>query len=140
MPDGLLNILMDDVRVSAIDRILGDIEDIEDTLDSLFDFMIDILAAQTLDSKVDPSCLSTAKDTCETNPTVICYLTSIFNQLHANPLALNIIPESIGNSLLSAETRSILWQDVDSGGLTFADCLESFFDAIIDSCLFCNCV
>lgn len=140
MPDGLLNILMDDVRFTAIDRIRDDIEDIEDTLDSLFDFMIDILAAQALDSHVDSSCLSTAKDTCETNPTVICYLTSIFNQLHVNPSALNIIPESIGNSLLSAEMRSILWQDVDGGGLTFADCLESLFDAIIDSCLFCNCV
>lgn len=132
--------LMDNVRISAIDRILRDIEDIEDTLDSLFDFMFDMIAAQILDSKVDPSCLSTAKDTCETNPTVICYLTSIFNQLHVNPLALNIIPESIGNSLLNAETISILWQDVDGRGLTFADCLEDLFDAIIDSCLFCNCV
>lgn len=135
MPDALLEILIKDIRDSAAHRLIVDIEDIEETLNELSNFMFDVRAAQALDSIVDFSQLSNTKERCTTNPTVICYLSSIFNQLNVDTLALNVIPDKIGNSLLSPEIVSTLWSNVDSEGLKFDDCLKSFFEALLDPCL-----
>lgn len=53
MPDALLEILIKDIRDSAAHRLIVDIEDIEETLNELSNFMFDVRAAQALDSIVD---------------------------------------------------------------------------------------
>lgn len=131
MPFDLVVDIIEDFIDFAVDRIIGDINDIRDTLSSVFDFMLDLLGADDIfDSNVELSYLLSTKQTCATNPTVDCYLTSIFNQLTVNPLVLNFIPGGMRNFLLSPEIVSGLWSNVNSGGIRFGDCLQSFFKSI----------
>lgn len=123
--------LIQDFLEYALNRIGEDIEDIKSTLDTLLDFVVDMLAGQAFGSNVDSSYLSATKEKCGANPTVICYLRSIFKHLNVNSSVLGIIPHRMKNYLLSPEITSSLWSNVSKRGLTLGDCLQSFFGALL---------
>lgn len=131
VPLGVLVSLIEDFLDDALDRIGNDIEDIVDTLDTFVDFMVDLLAGQAFDSRVDLSHLLATKEKCGRNPTVNCYLRSIFKHVNVNTSVLGALPDCIGNYLLSPEITSSLWSNVHSRSLTFGDCLRSFLEALL---------
>lgn len=131
MPLNLVVTLFQDFLEYALDRIGDDIEDIRNTLEALVDFVVDVLAGQGFDSNVDLSDLLAIKEQCGTNPTVYCYLRSIFKHLNVNTSVLSTIPHCIKSYSLSPEIASSLWSNVSGGSLTFGDCLQSFFGSLL---------
>lgn len=138
VPDDLLERLIKEFRDAEIRRILADFEDIRDAIRELSNSMLDVLTTQILDSTVENSCFLNTKEFCTSSPTVLCYLSSIFNQNSIDTRALNFIPDRIGNSLLRPEIISKLWPNENGGGLKFGDCLKSFFETLITSSS-CSC-
>lgn len=129
--------MLEDFREFFEDRIIRDIEDIESTLDELSTFIIYVLEARTTcDSVIQFSNLLEAREVCARDPTVICYLATIFNQLDIDSAILTVIPNSLANSVLCPRTMSDLSRIIDiDDNLSLDVYLKRFFGVLSNQCL-----